>query len=118
MERLLIIIAWLAVLLIGAVLGSVRRQHIRVESSVTWLVAAVMLLILAQSKPALDRLADWTGAENAITALFFASSIVFVVVIYRVSIRVSELKDANIALTQRIAILEYRLEQEERHEKG
>jgi hypothetical protein len=34
---------------------------------------------------------------------------VFFVVIYRLSIRVSALKDANIALAQRLAILEYQL---------
>ena len=35
---------------------------------------------------------------------------IFIVVLFRLSLRISGLKDANIALTQRIAILEYRLE--------
>ena len=40
---------------------------------------------------------------------------VFILVFYRLSVRISDLKDANIALTQRVAILEYqqRLENEE-----
>ena len=117
MDRLLSIITWLSIILIAGVLTSVRKQHIRVESSVSWLAAALLLLLLAQSKSALEKVAEIIGAENAVTALFFAAAIVFVLVIYRVSIRVSALKDSNIALTQRIAILEYRLEQQEMHEK-
>jgi hypothetical protein len=35
---------------------------------------------------------------------------VFLLVFYRFSVRISNLKDANIALTQRVAILEYRLQ--------
>jgi hypothetical protein len=34
---------------------------------------------------------------------------VFLVVFYRFSVRISDLKDANIALAQRVAILEYQL---------
>jgi len=35
---------------------------------------------------------------------------VFLLVFYRFSVIISELKDANIALAQRVAILQYRLE--------
>ncbi len=35
---------------------------------------------------------------------------VFLFVLYRFSLMISDLKDSNIALTQRVAILEFRLE--------
>ena len=39
-----------------------------------------------------------------------AAGAVFVMVLYRLSLRISGLKDSNIKLAQRVAILEYRLE--------
>ncbi len=46
MDRLLNVITVFSLLLIGLVLLSVRRAHIRVEYSVSWLIAAVVLLVL------------------------------------------------------------------------
>ena len=40
----------------------------------------------------------------------------FVLVLYRSSMVISSLKDANIALTQRLAILEFRIESHEEAE--
>ena len=47
MDRLLAIIAALSILLIGVVLFNIRRAHIRVEYSVSWLGAAVVMLDLS-----------------------------------------------------------------------
>ena len=61
MERLLNAITILSLALMIAVLFSVRRSHIRVEYSVSWLAAAVILLVLSRSSFAaqLDRAASW-----------------------------------------------------------
>lgn len=110
MDRTLTVIMWLSIALLAGALVSLRRQHIRVEISVSWLVAAVLLLGLTQSKVALNWIGQAIGVESGVSALFLVSATVFVSVIYRLSIRVSGLKDSNVALTQRIAILEYKLE--------
>ena len=47
MDRLLNVTAVLSVILLIVVLASVRRAHIRVEYSVSWLLAAVAMLALA-----------------------------------------------------------------------
>jgi len=43
-------------------------------------------------------------------ALVMVCGGIFLVVLYRLSLVISDLKDSNIALIQRVAILEYRLE--------
>ena len=48
MERLLNVMTGASVLLIVLVLVSVRRAHIRVEYSVSWLLAGVALLVLSR----------------------------------------------------------------------
>lgn len=109
MERLLSITAGLSLLLIAVVLFNVRRAHIRVEYSTSWLGAAVAMLVLSQWPWALSQLAYLIGLNNPPLSLLLILAAVFLVVFFRVSVIISDLKDANIALTQKVAILEYQL---------
>lgn len=93
--------------IIVLVLISVRREHIRVEYSVSWLTASVVLLILSLRKDLVEWLADLMGITYPPMAIVMVVVLVFLVVAYRFSLRISALKDANIALAQRLAILEY-----------
>jgi hypothetical protein len=113
MDRLLNVMTGFSVLLIGLVLLSVRRAHIRVEYSVSWLAAALVLLVLSRWRSLLDRIAEATGLGDAPLALLVVTGALFLLVLYRSSMMISSLKDSNIALAQRLAILEYRLESHE-----
>ncbi len=115
MERLLDVLAGLSFALLLLVLRSLRREHIRVEHSVSWLAACGALLLLSRSRAALGRVSEALGIAEPAVSLIFLILIVFLGVFYRFSRVVSELKDMNITLTQKVAILEYRLR--ERHEE-
>ena len=110
MERLLNVLAFLSLAMIVTVLISVRRAHIRVEYSVSWLLAGVALAGLSQWPEALTWIGKLVGTAEPASALLMAVGAIFVVVLFRLSLRISGLKDSNIALAQRVAILEYRLE--------
>ena len=109
MDRLLNVMTLLSLGLIVLVLLSVRRSHIRVEYSVSWLGAAAVLLVLSRSRGLLEWLAVLLGLGDGPLALVMLAFCVFLVVFYRFSVVISGLKDANIALTQRVAILEFQL---------
>ena len=109
MDRLLNVMTLLSLGLILLVLMSVRRSHIRVEYSVSWLGAATALLVLSRSRALLEWLAVLLGLGYGPLALVMLALCVFLVVFYRFSVVISGLKDANIALTQRVAILEFQL---------
>ena len=100
--------------LIAAVLMSLRREHIRVEYSVSWLAAGLVLMGLSRMEGAIDAIAAMLGISYPPVALLILIMGVFLVVFYRFSILISQLKDANIALTQKLAILENRLERQAR----
>jgi hypothetical protein len=110
MERLLNVLAILSALLILFILRSVRGQHIRVEYSVSWLGAALTLFILSRSQWVLEWAARLFGIADPALALLFIALTVFLGVFYRFSVVISALKDANVALTQKVAILEYRVQ--------
>jgi hypothetical protein len=109
MERLLNVMAVFSLVMAGLVLFSVRRARIRVEYSVSWLVAAMALLVLSRWPGFGEWFARSIGVNDARLALLMAGGAVFLVVLYRFSLIMSRLKDANIALTQQLAILEFRL---------
>ena len=109
MDRLLNAMTGLSVLLILLVLVSVRRARIRVEYSVSWLIGAVALLVLSRSQNLLHSIAGLLGVTYPPLALILLVGCVFLVMFYRFSVIISQLKDDNIALAQRVAILEYHI---------
>ena len=110
MERLLNAMTVLSVVMLVLVLFSLRRSHIRVEYSVSWLAAAFLLLVLSRSPGAFDWIAAQLGLTYPPLALMMLVFCVFMVVIYRFSVVISDLKDANIAMAQRLAIVEFQLQ--------
>jgi hypothetical protein len=110
MDRLLTVMMILSFVLMAVVLFSVRRSHIRVEYSVSWLGAALILLLLSQSPAPLYWIASQLGLADPPLALLILVFCIFIVVIYRLSVVISDLKDANIAMAQRLAILEFQLQ--------
>jgi hypothetical protein len=107
MDRPLLVLGGFSIVLLLLVLSSVRREHIRVEYSVSWLVAAAILMLVSFNRRLVLWLADAMGiAYPPLVVIVFMFG-VFLVVLFRFSLRISELKDNNIALAQRLAILEY-----------
>jgi hypothetical protein len=107
--RFLNVMTAFSIVLLGLVLASVRREHIRVEYSVSWLVAGVMLLALSRWRALQDWLSTALGVNDAPLALLMISGAIFLFVLYRLSRVISHLTDSNIALVERVAILEFRM---------
>jgi hypothetical protein len=116
MERLLNVTTGLSVILLVMVLISVRRAHIRVEYSVSWLLAAAAMLVLSRSHLLLDAVRNLIGLPDSPLTLFLLAGGVFLIMFFRFSVIMSHLRDDNIALAQRVAILEYHLQNLRNHE--
>ena len=116
MDRLLNATTGVSLVLLVMVLISVRRAHIRPEYSFTWLLAASVMLVLSRMRPVLDALRGLLGLPDTPLALFLFAGTVFLVVFFRFSVIISHLRDDNVALAQRVAILEHRLHGLEVHE--
>jgi hypothetical protein len=109
MDRLLNVTTAVSAVLLFIVLFSVRRAHIRVEYSVSWLAAALAMLVLSRARPLLDAARDFMGLPDSPLTLFLLAGAGALIMLFRFSIVVSHLRDDNVALAQRVAMLEYRL---------
>src|SRR5215813_3593591 len=116
MQSLLHITTILSIVLLLLVLVSVRRAHIRVEYSVSWLLASLSMLLLSRSGPVLEFITRKTGVPDTPLTLFLISGGIFLIMFFRFSIIISHLRDDNVALAQRVAILEYHIHSLEHHE--
>jgi hypothetical protein len=117
MQSLLNITTVLSLLLLALVLLSVRRAHIRVEYSVSWLLAAGAMLLLSRARPVLDFMTRRFGIPDTPLTLFLIAGSVFLIMFFRFSVIMSHLRDDNIALAQRVAILEYHIQSIRAHEE-
>jgi len=117
MQSLLNITTVLSLLLLALVLLSVRRAHIRVEYSVSWLLASVAMLLLSRARPVLDFMTRRFGIPDTPLTLFLIAGSVFLIMFFRFSVIISHLRDDNIALAQRVAILEYHIQSIRAHEE-
>ena len=109
MDSLLNVTSVLSAVMLVFVLVSVRRAHIRVEYSVTWIVALGCMLVLSRCWKLLYFIRDAAGLPDTPLTLFLAGAAGAAFMLFRFSVIVSRLKDNNIALAQRVAILEYQL---------
>ena len=116
MDRLLHVTTAFSILMLGIVLFSVRRAHIRVEYSASWLAAALAMLVLSLTPSALDAVRNLLGLPDSPLALFMAGSSAFLIMFFRFSVIISHLRDDNVALAQRVAILEYHIQNIRDHE--
>ena len=114
MERIRLTVAVLSLLLIAQIIRSVRREHIRVEYSMTWLGATLLLLLLSLSDTAMAQLGEWIGLTDRPLILIVLAGVLFVFTFFRYSLVVSSLKDHNIQLAQRVGMLEWEIERLQR----
>src|SRR3954454_16886037 len=110
MQSLLHVTTVLSIVLIAMILLSVLRARMRVEYSVTWLLAATAMLLLSLARPVLDFITKRAGIPDTPLTLFLIVGSIFLIMFFRFSVIISHLRDDNIALAQRVAILEYPLQ--------
>ena len=97
-----------AAVIILATLISLRRAHIRVEYSVSWLGVGLVLFICSFFPGLLVRVAANLGLDPQICLVLVAGALAGAL-LFEVSIVVSQLRDDNVVLAQKLAILEYHM---------
>ena len=102
--------------MITGTLISLRRAHIRAEYSVSWLAVGVVLSSVALFPNAIQRFSRSLGLEPQTYLLVVAGTLISAL-IFEISRVVSQLRDENVLLAQRVAILEFRLQERQPDEQ-
>jgi len=94
---------------LGFVIELVRRRRLREEYSLLWLGTAVALLVLATSRPLLDRLAALIGIFYPPSALFLAAIVFMLLIQLHYSTVLTRLTQENKEIAQQMALLRQEL---------
>ncbi|MDO8210011.1 DUF2304 domain-containing protein [Conexibacter sp. CPCC 206217] len=114
MDRIQLVSVLAAAALLLVVLEMVRRRRLLERYALLWLFAAVVVLVLAAWRGALEKLARAFGIIDAPNALFFVALAFTLVLLLHFSTAVSRLTDQSKLLAQRLALMEERLRRVER----
>ena len=109
--RVSLVSAAAAAALILVVLELIRSRRLQERYALLWLLTGAVMLMFAIWTDALNKLADLTGIAYPPSALFVLGSAFILVVLLHYSTVISKLSEQNTALTQRVAMLELRLEE-------
>lgn len=97
------------ILIFILILELVRKKIFREELSVIWLIVGFCLILSSFADLIIDPLARKLGIHYPPALIIPIISILFVLVILYFSIVVSDLKTKNKNLTQKVALMEYKL---------
>jgi hypothetical protein len=109
--RVSIFAALAALLLLILIFELVRSRRLQERYALLWLATGVVILFFALWRGALSRFADLIGIAYPPSALFVLASFFILVVLLHYSTVISELSERNLALAQRLALLEQRLKE-------
>lgn len=100
--------------LLVVVFELVRRKRLSERYAILWLLAAVVLFVLAVWKGLLTSLSHDVGISYPPSALFAVAIGLIAIILLHFSLAVSRLSDQNKVLAQRLGLLQQRIEETQR----
>lgn len=114
--RLVIFI--IGILLFITILELVRRKKFREDLSIVWLLIGVGLMLAPLGDFIIDPLAFKLGISHPPALIFMLVFFLFVIAMLYFSIVVSDLKGKNKELSQKIALMEYKIDKQNKEENN
>ena len=86
------------------VIGRIRKHQLNIDDSIAWILWSIVLLILSIFPDLSKAISDFLGFES--TSNFILTGFVFLlyIMVFFQNIRISELKEKNKKLIQRLSI--------------
>lgn len=117
MTRLTLTVAALGCLLIVFILRAIRRESVRVEYSLVWLAVVAAFVAMVLSPAAMEWIQGMVGLDDSAIVILLLAVVLIAMVSFHYAKILSRLRDDNIALVQRVAILQLRVQELEKRSR-
>ena len=107
--RVSIAAAVAAVILLAVIFELIRSRRLQERYALLWLLTGLVIFVLAIWRSLLGKASDLVGIAYPPSALFVLAALFILLVLLHYSTVVSRLSEQNLALAQRLALLENRL---------
>lgn len=108
--RIRLVMGLLSVLVVGVTFEAVRRSRLKERYAILWMLTGCVILLCALFPAILDFLTALLGMQY-VTAVGVVMFVFFLMVLFHVSLALSNIQEDETATAQRCALLEARLEQ-------
>jgi hypothetical protein len=109
--RVSIFAAIAAIFLLALIFELIRSRRLQERYALLWLATGIVILFFSLWRDALGRFSDLIGIAYPPSALFVVASLFILIVLLHYSTVISELSERNLALAQRLALLEQQLKE-------
>ena len=113
--RISLIASVVAVVFLLLIFELIRSRRLQERYALLWLLTGAVLLLFSAWRDALRLVAEFAGIAYPPSALFVIASFFILVVLLQFSTVISQLTEQNVALAQRVALLEQELDE---HQDG
>ena len=100
-----------AVLTLVVLFEMLRRQRLREKYALIWVVVALVTVLLVIFPGLLDRASSLVGVQVPANLLFFAASMMLLLLSIQFSYEIGRLEDRTRTLAEEVALLRLRLEE-------
>lgn len=104
--RLQISLIVMTSLSIGYVVAMIKKENLDLKYSLTWLAMGICMFLLAVIPRSIQTFSRLLGIEDPMNALFFASSILQMVITFSLTIAASRSSERVKKLTQELAMFQ------------
>lgn len=108
--KLRLIIAGIIIVGILYIVSLIRRNRLELKYALSWMVVAVIILIIDIFPSVMDKLALFLGIASPMNMMFFLGLLFSLVIILTLTVAVSIAAGSVKRLTQKIALLEKRID--------
>ncbi len=98
-----------AIILLAVIFELIRSRRLQERYALLWLLTGLVIFVLAVWRSLLGKASDLVGIAYPPSALFVLAALFILLVLLHYSTVVSRLSEQNLALAQRLALLENRL---------
>ncbi|MFP4369901.1 MAG: DUF2304 domain-containing protein [Candidatus Kapaibacterium sp.] len=104
-EKLQIFIIMVALLFSGFIFNYVRKGSLELRYAIVWIIVGIAFILMALVPDIVFMVAGFAGIELASNALFFLGLLYSLIIIFTLTVTISNLSVKVTRLTQEIAIL-------------
>jgi hypothetical protein len=110
--RVSIAAAIAALVLLLVIFELIRSRRLQERYALLWVLTGLVIFVLSVWRDGLVRISDAVGIAYPPSALFVLASFFILVVLLHYSTVISKLSEQNLALAQRLALLENRVDED------
>lgn len=110
---ILLVLLFLALILF---FHRLKGQKLALQYSLSWLILLFVLVVVTLFPGILDVVTGLSGIELPINMVFFLGFLFILMIIYNLTVAISKMSNEIKNLTQKVALLEKELKEDEQHE--